>query len=96
MSLTKTWDGQSALAVSSGAGAAGTVSGNQIVSYSGDFSAGYVWVEASFDSGTTWQPVPNSRRDAPAVFGMICPDASVEYRFACIGIVDEVICYMGP
>lgn len=96
MALEKTWEDQSALAVSSGEGEYGSVPGNQIVSFSGDFSRGFVWVQASFDSGTTWQDVPNTKRDAPDVFAMICPDTAVLYRFACIDIVGEVICYMGP
>ena len=96
MALEKTWEDQTALAVSEGEGAAGTVPGNQIVSFSGDFTEGMVWIQASFDSGTTWQDVPNTKRMHPDVFAMICPDVSVQYRFACINIVGEVICYMGP
>lgn len=96
MSLTKSWTNQIALAQSSGAGEAGTVTMDQICAFTGNFTAGFVWIEASFDSGTTWIEVPESKHNKPTIFQLFCPDTSVQYRFGCIGIVGTVNCYMGP
>ena len=91
MALSTIWTDQTSPQVSAGA----VTPGNQIVSFVGDFQ-GWVWIEASFDAGTTWIEVPNSKRNHATIFGMICPDTTVQYRFACSALQGTVNCEMGP
>lgn len=94
MSLSQQWVDQAALDQSS----ALTPVDHIGVCISGNFTSGSVWVEFlnPHASETGWHKVQGTQRFTPDYFVLDVPDTAVQFRFACIGIVGTVNCYMGP